>query len=394
MKKNYFIDKCRNMYPDVRWVKGLMAGLRMKWKARSLLPAQVTVRAEQDPAEKSGALELCRKRWPKIYRITRKKADRILTAAPCYQDRADKDALGTDMLFCRFAYGFMPDEYLCYELEGKTIDQRRAFISDIDRYRCVFTLNDIKDLQIFNNKIRTYERFGKYYGREAIGIRSQEDFETFRQFVAAHPVFVRKMALESMGRSVERMNFSACGMTEREFFDSIIKDGQQILEELVIQHPVTAALHPSSVNTIRCITILTRHGVEVAYTFMKVGQNGKFVDNGGAGGILVGIDKETGMLNTDGFDEFNTRYVTHPNTGIPFRGYQLPRWNEALAICKEMAAQIPSVQYIGWDLAVTEQGWIVIEGNSMSQLIGPQTVWKVGIKAEMERYLEDAVHMM
>ena len=394
MNKKVLIDRARSCYPNIRWFKSAVARFRTGWMTRYFLPEQTVEQAEGDPAQKPELLAKCRDKWKKIYRITARQADKILAAAPCYQGRTDKDMLRTDMLFCRFAYGFAPDEYLCYELEGKTMDQRRAFVSDTDRYRCVFTLNDIKDLQIFNNKLQTYERFGRYYGRDAVGISSPADFEPFCRFVAAHPVFVRKVVFESMGRSVEKMDFPASGKTERQFFDELLKDGQQILEELVVQHPVTAALHPSSVNTIRCITVHTRHGVEVAYTFMKIGQKGAFVDNGGAGGILVGIDKATGTLCTDGFDEFNTRYVTHPDTGITFKGYPLPDWESMLAMCVEMAEQIPTVQYIGWDLALTGKGWVVIEGNSMSQLIGPQTTSKVGVKAEMERYLEDTVHMM
>ena len=56
-----------------------------------------------------------------------------------------------------------------------------------------------------------------------------------------------------------------------------------------------------------------------------------------------------------------------------------------------MSGQMPTVKYIGWDLAYTDTGWIVIEGNGMSQMIGPQIVWRNrgGFKEEMEAYMRN-----
>ena len=192
-----------------------------------------------------------------------------------------------------------------------------------------------------------------------------------------------------MGRSVEYIDTSVNEMTERELFNSLISEGKCLLEERVIQSAPFEALNPSSVNTVRCITYYTRHGVVVPYCFMKIGRAGSFVDNGGAGGILVGIDSKTGCLNTDGFDEFITRYEKHPDSGITFRGYQLPEFENVVELSRKLSAMTPTVKFVGWDFAHTNQGWVVIEGNGMSQLIGPQIVWERGVKAEMEATLKE-----
>lgn len=54
--------------------------------------------------------------------------------------------------------------------------------------------------------------------------------------------------------------------------------------------------------------------------YLKVGRAGSVVDNGGAGGIIINIDKETGELVTDGVREDNTVYARHPDSGMPFKG--------------------------------------------------------------------------
>ena len=160
-----------------------------------------------------------------------------------------------------------------------------------------------------------------------------------------------------------------------------------MLEEVVHQSSKLAALNHSSVNTVRCCTLMLKKGIIIPWTFMKVGRNGCFVDNGGAGGILVGIDCETGVFNTDGVDEYGHRFEKHPDTGITFKNYSLPEWSSMIALCKEMAAMVPKVPWIGWDMAHTDHGWVIIEGNPLSEVIGPQSTMQKGIKDELERYI-------
>lgn len=363
--------------------------IKLQYHRGYYLPADRVAAAEKDPAVKKLLLEEYADKWKKVAEEAKKEADEIFARAPAYHGRPDKRQLWEDMLFCRFAYGFKPDEYVAYALEKKTPEERKAYVSSRDLLCMIYQVNDRVDFEVYNDKARTYERFRPYYKREAICISAPQDFEKFHAYVAAHPAFVKKNVHEAMGRSVEYIDTAEKGLTERELFDGLIAQGKCLLEERVIQSRPSAALNPSSVNTIRCITYYTRHGVIVPYCFMKVGRAGSFVDNGGAGGILVGIDSKTGRLNTDGFDEFITRYEKHPDSGIPFRGYQLPEFEQAVELSKKLSAMTPTVKFVGWDFAHTEQGWVVIEGNGMSQLIGPQIVWERGVKAEMEATLKE-----
>lgn len=103
-----------------------------------------------------------------------------------------------------------------------------------------------------------------------------------------------------------------------------LKKGKFLCEELVHQHPDMSIYNKSSVNTIRCITFRTNKGIIVPFCFMRVGREGSFVDNGGAGGIIIGVNPNTGILNSDGYDEYNKRYEYHPDTHIRFKVAKYP----------------------------------------------------------------------
>ena len=51
-----------------------------------------------------------------------------------------------------------------------------------------------------------------------------------------------------------------------------------------------------------------------------------------------------------------------------FAGYRLPYWNEVRELVKNVHAKLPDIKSIGWDVAITENGPILVEGNPSCQL--------------------------
>ncbi len=380
--------------PDIPFVRKALSRYKIHKTDRILMDEHLVQRVECGETESCEAAYKSAQRWPRIASKTKRDTDLKIVKAPDFQGFGNEQVqrLRDDIMFCRFAYGFIIDEYIGFHLMDKSPEERKEFISETDHMRFVYMMNDPSDILIFNDKMRTYEKFGAYYHREIISIESPKDYSKFVEYIERHPVFVKKQVYESCGKSIERIDANTCGKSPKELFKDFLSQEKVILEELVQQGEATAVFNPSSVNTIRCITFNTKHGVKAPYCFMKIGRAGSFVDNGGAGGILVGIDEKTGVTNTAGVDELRNIYDAHPDSGVPFRGHQLPEWDKLLSICKEMAAKIPSVPFIGWDLAYTDNNeWVVIEGNGMSQFIGPQTIWQRGIKAEVEQMMSDII---
>ena len=64
----------------------------------------------------------------------------------------------------------------------------------------------------------------------------------------------------------------------------------------------------------------------------------------------------------------------------------MPQWKELLSTVEEVHRKcMPSHIYIGWDFALTENGWVLIEGN-WGQLVN-QYVDKVGLKKKFMEYM-------
>lgn len=381
----------RDNFPNIDFIRKFFSRKAISKYLDVKIDEDLIIKAEREDSFKDHVIAVGENKWPKFSKYVDKEFNRIISLDRNLKELDDnaKENIKRDMRFCIYAYGITPTEYSVYNfINKKDYEIRNSFISE--RYHMAYTymMNDLFEFQLFNDKTKTYEKFKDYYKRDVITIETEKDFEDYIKYISNHPIFVKKQVYESCGNSIEKINIAQ--HDKKILFEKMISDGKTILEEIIVQGDETAVLNKSSVNTVRVITFRLADGrVIPAFTFMKIGREGSFVDNGGAGGILVGIDENTGIFNTVGIDENNNVYEKHPDTGVQFLGFELPKWNELIEISKEVSKDTKGVNFIGWDFAYSKNdGWVIVEGNGMSQFIGPQSTRQKGIKKEVEDYLK------
>lgn len=126
-----------------------------------------------------------------------------------------------------------------------------------------------------------------------------------------------------------------------------------VIQERIVQHPLLAKPHPSSVNTIRILTFRWRETIRVLLAFLRIGTSGRITDNAGTGGICVGI-ADDGLLNSWGVDQFGNLYESHPTTGYSFRHQEYaPAFSEACREACEYHRKIFHFNLVSWDFAIS-----------------------------------------
>jgi hypothetical protein len=149
-------------------------------------------------------------------------------------------------------------------------------------------------------------------------------------------------------------------------FKKFIGNGKWIIQERIKnQNSKFAVFHHQSINTIRIVTVKKGEDVHVIGSFLRIGVNGSYTDNSSSGGISCGIHLENGSLEKYGLfkPEFGTKCDRHPNTGIIFENYKIPKWGEIVEYVKRAHMLFYGLHSIGWDVAVTDDGIMIIEGN-------------------------------
>lgn len=280
-----------------------------------------------------------------------------------------------------------PDEFFLYDFASKTEQEKRSFVGDMERtILCARLYNNNPAGLVFMDKMKTYEQFKPYFKREVIQVATAADWGEFKRFSAAHDRYMVKPIAASRGNGIKKVESPQTSDELRAVFDDILRSGICVVEEVIDQDPRIARLHPESVNTIRYATYHDAGRSSTLACFIKIGRGKSFVDNGGAGGFLAAIDEESGTIITPGRTELGEVIEVHPDTGVPIVGFQVPAWSELKALVAELPKVLPAQKYVGWDLALSEsKGWVLVEGNSGGQFVGPQIAKRQGI-----RHLVDA----
>lgn len=305
-------------------------------------------------------------------------------------------------IYFYWAYGCTTSEYYFLGLADKTYDEIKEFV--LTREKVIYRnhLNRIEDAHIFNNKWETYCTFKEYFGRDVIKIGTDDDYPAFCAFVKKHPTFVVKPSDMGGGRGVHKVvtrpeiNEQELKVLFTELLAEINKNQKQymrgventlILEELIIQAPELDAFHHESVNPVRVTTVRVGDKVHIYHPWFKIGRGGAFLTSAVFGTLDAGIDPETGIVTTPGYSENYECLETHPDTGLKFRGFQIPQWDDLIRIVTELAMKLDTVHYVGWDMVLSEHGWVLMEGNFSGDFMW-QLVEKKGSKKEFEDLID------
>ncbi|TFV69941.1 hypothetical protein E4P39_20580 [Blastococcus sp. CT_GayMR19] len=141
-----------------------------------------------------------------------------------------------------------------------------------------------------------------------------------------------------------------------------------LVQERVTQHPAISQINPRSLNTLRLLAVRLPAGPVLAVGMHRWGTaESGVVDNIDSGGLASGVDLATGRLGpalTLTRDGRRVEFDRHPDTDAQITGVLVPQWSAVRELTERLMSSFPELDHIGWDVAVTERGPLVIEGNA------------------------------
>lgn len=146
-----------------------------------------------------------------------------------------------------------------------------------------------------------------------------------------------------------------------------------IATAFVRQDAYAARIFPGALNTVRVLTVIPGGSppavVAAVHRFGSSATRG--VDNFSAGGMVARVDLASGVLGRAVSIGDGNRLLWsagHPETGEPIAEVAVPRWPEVTRLALRLCETLPFLRYVGWDIAVTAAGPVVIEGNAHPSL--------------------------
>lgn len=287
-----------------------------------------------------------------------------------------------DMIYCLHRYGCEFNEYFTYEFYRLNTSARESFICSKNRWKYYLFFNGKRNNPIFDNKYLTYQKFSKFIRRKYCFVSSIEDRDNFNNFQSGVERYIIKPVGGSGGRGV------IIAKNKEYSIDLLIEKYSKgfLAEEILHNHETIAAVNPSSLNTIRVVTIKNVTKTDILFAFMRFGRKGSVVDNAFCGGIICNVDIETGII-TSTATELGEKYIVHPDSKIPLIGFRIPLWEEVKALAMQLSQVVPECRYVGWDLAVTNDCVVMVEANCKGEFVN-QMATSRGIKDTLEQYMK------
>jgi hypothetical protein len=176
--------------------------------------------------------------------------------------------------------------------------------------------------------------------------------------------------------------------SDEEFVASIrtlkLKRGARwLIQPRLRNHPDLAVLGLDALLTVRLTTILDERGdPELVTSVLRLPRDPSSpVDNIKRGGLMAPVDPDTGRLGLARAGRGLGEFEVHPETGVRIEGIALPGWPAARAQVARAHQAFPEYVMIGWDVALTPDGPVLIEGNGKPCIIVAQRGHGTGIGA-------------
>lgn len=141
-----------------------------------------------------------------------------------------------------------------------------------------------------------------------------------------------------------------------------LRDKDTIVQPFLENHPTIARLTNGFLATLRIVTGMDGDASAAFVTALLALPVGSSLTS--IGGIKCSIASESGRV-ARAIEQEGQTIARHPDTDEPLIGFEVPFWHESLALVRRAHAQaFPRFAFLGWDVAITAEGPVLLEANS------------------------------
>lgn len=217
---------------------------------------------------------------------------------------------------------------------------------------------------------------GKYGARRVL--RTVDDVAKFMRKEAEFPLFAKpargslsvgSALLESFDDARDALILgNGASVAVETFAAEIVNEHSKgfLFQQAVTQHPDVSRVAGATLGSVRVVTIAGKDSPQTLYTVWKLPAPTAMSDNAWQdGSIIAHVDHQTGRVleARRGTDLAIEVIDTHPVSGLPLRGFELPVWQDVIRAAERAHALFPYAGVLGWDIGISAEGPVILETN-------------------------------
>lgn len=240
-----------------------------------------------------------------------------------------------------------------------TKKEKDTYVTAKSFYKVIHYFNNYEYICIFHDKLIFNKFFKDYIKRDYINLKNCTKAE-FNDFVNKHDIIFAKDPLGECGHGIKKIITNQIEDKDK-FYDELIANKQFLVEEAIIQCNELNEINPKVVNSFRVVTIVKDNKAYIIGNALRVNQFDSEII-GCTNDVYFSLNEE-GKIDSKVIDDYGNVYKLHPLTNREFSKVKIPNVKEAFEMCKKAALEVPQVRYVGWDVAFSDKGPVIVEGN-------------------------------
>ena len=297
-----------------------------------------------------------------------------------------------------FSAGLLPPWYYIFSLyEGDSSRRARGYLQRFETKPTLFRLLKRKKGSPLTHKAR-FAEYCRQRGIRCVATLIELDGRGVPARLPDRDLFV-KPARGRGGTGAERWDLVAPSkfangpreaMSSSALLERLASRSRS--EPIIVQprlrpHERLSDLTAGALPTVRIVTCLNEAGrgeVIGAVFRMSIGTN-RTVDNLHTGGLAAAVDLVSGQLSRAtnlGADVRLGWLSVHPDTNATIEGRTLPYWEAAKRLAVRAHGEFADRVVIGWDIAILDDGPIIVEGNGNPDMDIVQRFMREGLREQ------------
>lgn len=307
------------------------------------------------------------------------------------KNRVSRIVLWARVLYSSVRYNISILEYFQFRFYEITKDEMERFAGTGFMYEYQLAMNPKVSRDVLADKSIFLRHYASFVRHKHVSLKQIEHDRSVLNEILQNPSgkIVMKDSFGQCGEGVVVLN--AKNLSVDSLLEQLVETKNDLVEEFVVQHETLMELSPSGLNTVRIITQLnSNHEAEIIGARLRITVN-SVVDNLAAGNIAAPINVTSGVLEGPGVYSDITKEdaYRHPITNVEIPGLLIPFWPETVQLVLNAANLNKTNRSIGWDIAITQTGPELIEGNHDWCKLLWQLPVKTGLKPILSDYLSD-----
>ena len=324
------------------------------------------------------------------------------------------------VLLSRFRYGFGPRFYSLFEFYGKPQADWKNYLLDESLKVVLRRINPLAQRDVVNDKIKFAEHcvrrqldaipvvcsIDRARAKGARGVEVVRTEDEWFSLIGSGPdeLFFKLIdgtwgvkAFSAKLQSSGEWSFCGRSGSARDLYafamSRLESDRGWLVQPRIRPHQtLQKVMSPKGLGTLRIVTLMRKGVPEIVFSVLRIPVGENQADNlfhGASGNLVAAVDLITGCLDKARASASRSWPIIvdvdeHPETGFQISGVVVPFWSETKALVLRAHRSLPGLVTLGWDVAVTDGGPLLVEANATYDVDLLQVALRRGVRSDIE----------